>query len=58
MCYNTLWDPKHLQWYYSKTKENKMNGKTVQGKVIITGEFKYSESPAWGWQGWCYGRWW
>jgi hypothetical protein len=28
-----------------------MNGKILQGKVINTGEFKYSESPAWGWQG-------
>jgi hypothetical protein len=48
MCYSTLWVPKHLQWYYSKTKENKMNGNTLQGKVINTGEFKYSESPEWG----------
>jgi hypothetical protein len=44
MCYNTLWDPKRLQWYYSKTTENKMNGNTLQVKAINTGEFKYSES--------------
>jgi hypothetical protein len=25
-----------------------MNGNTMQGKVINTGEFKYSESPVWG----------
>jgi hypothetical protein len=45
MCYNMLWDPKHLQWYYSKTKEKKtMNGKTLQGKVINTGELN-TENP-------------
>jgi hypothetical protein len=43
-----LWDPKCLQWYFSKTKENQMNGNTLQGKDINTGEFKYSESPVWG----------
>jgi hypothetical protein len=48
MCYNTLWDPKRLQWYYSETKENKMNGNALQGKVINTGEFEYNESPIWG----------
>jgi hypothetical protein len=48
MCYNTLWDPKRLQWYFIKTTDNEMNGNTLQGKVLNTGEFKYSESPAWG----------
>jgi hypothetical protein len=29
------------------TTENKMNGNSLQGNVINTGEFKYSESPVW-----------